>query len=191
MLIFLRHGKTDKNLQNMFQGHIDPPLNEEGMEEIRRSAELLRRSIPGIERFSVMSSPLKRAIETAEIISEELGIQFLGPTELLKEMNFGIFEGLTREEMLEKYGDIYEQFQKDKMTFRIPGGESFTDVLNRALEFVEKHGSKNIIAVTHGTYMKILYSHFLGEKVPPMDRFFHNGCFFTLEGKEVGEIVAP
>ncbi len=90
---FMRHGKTDWNLKNMIQGHIDIPLNQEGIEQAKMAAPLL--ADKGISR--IVSSPLLRAHKTAQIINEILQVS-LDVHEGLKERCLGVLQGTVKTE---------------------------------------------------------------------------------------------
>ena len=97
-LVLVRHGETDWNADNRFQGHADPPLNETGRAQARALATELRREV-----FAALyTSPLQRAAETAAIIGYELGLE-PRPNDALKEVDVGSWSGLTRAEVEQRY----------------------------------------------------------------------------------------
>ena len=97
-LILVRHGQTQMNVDGIFFGKLDPSLNETGKEQCKKTRELLK------DRYKydfIYSSDLKRASETAEIVNYlDLPIKL---DRRLEEIDFGIFEGLSYKEILEKY----------------------------------------------------------------------------------------
>ena len=148
-IFLLRHGETDWNQAGRLQGHMDIPLNQNGRLQISHAAQILADLYPDIDL--VISSPLSRARESAEIVSDRLAYErtdiIVEP--LLVERCFGEGEGLTIAERKEKYpDDIY------------PGLESLNDLLKRArsvferivLSFADK---ENILVAAHGA---ILYA---------------------------------
>src|SRR5215470_3879550 len=103
MILLARHGETDWNVQQRWQGHTDTPLNDTGREQARALAGKL-----ADERIdAVFSSDLIRAHETARLVAEPRG---LGVTALrdLRERHFGSVEGLTTDEVFARYPDIDE-----------------------------------------------------------------------------------
>ncbi len=143
-IIFVRHGKTILNEKNVYVGSIDTDISENGVEEIKKLAKLLH----GIEFNKVFSSPLKRAIETTEIITNDNCIV----DDRLKEMDFGIFEGLSYSEICEKYTQESKKWSADYLNYKIPSGESLKDVFNRTESFI-KYVSEfkgKVLVVTHG-----------------------------------------
>lgn len=139
-LYLVRHGETEWNRQRRIQGLTDIPLNDIGREQARLTGMLLTRR--PITR--VVSSPLGRARETAEIISAELG---LGEPELrdaFVERNYGAAEGLDFHEIDVRYPDGVE----------VPGRESREDVAARVIPALQslaaEHPGEAIVVVSHG-----------------------------------------
>ena len=95
-VIFIRHGETDFNKAKLYFGHSDPDLNATGMEQLRNTRVLLekREKTPDI----VFSSDLKRCTQSMEILGIDKKVEKI-LTEELRELNFGIFEGKTYEEI--------------------------------------------------------------------------------------------
>ena len=89
-IILWRHGQTDWNLQNRFQGHSDIPLNEEGLAQARRAAPLLRNLQPN----RILSSDLTRAVQTAQTLADLIELD-ISIDSRLRETNGGKWEGRT------------------------------------------------------------------------------------------------
>ena len=148
-IYLIRHGETDWNHVGRVQGHTDIPLNECGREQMKRVAEVLA-GLP--ERMDVIvSSPLLRALESAEIVGDRLAYskENIVVEPMLIERCFGKGEGLTVAERNEKYPDGI-----------VPGREPLEDLLSRAWSVFEKvvttyHEKENIILAGHGA---ILYA---------------------------------
>ena len=148
-IILLRHGETDWNQAGRLQGHMDIPLNQNGRLQIGHAAQILADLYPDIDL--VISSPLSRARESAEIVSDRLAYKrsdiIVEP--LLIERCFGAGEGLTITERGEKYPDD-----------NYPGMESLNDLLKRARSAFERiivsfADKENILVAAHGA---ILYA---------------------------------
>mgnify|MGYP001599786738 CR=1 FL=1 len=102
-IIIIRHGETDHSLENRYSGFSDPPLNDKGIWQAERLAYRMRN-----EKVDVAySSGLKRAYETAKIVFKNKVIEKLAN---FSEMNFGIFEGLTYEEIIKKHSRLYKSW---------------------------------------------------------------------------------
>ncbi len=127
-VIFIRPGETDWNRQGRWQGWVAIPLNEHGRQQAQRLAKYIR----NIGMGALYSSDLRRAVETAEILSEQLGFPPIYD-QRLRERNIGIWQGLTLDEMRAWYPHEYAQVLDDPDGYRVPGGESRDDVRARAL----------------------------------------------------------
>jgi len=143
-IIFVRHGKTILNEKKAYVGIIDTDISENGKKEINTLGKLLQ----GVKFNKVFSSPLKRAIQTTKIITND---NYIIDNRLM-EMNFGIFEGLSYSEICEKYPVESKTWVSDYFNYKIPSGESLKEVFNRTEDFL-KDISKlkgRVLVVTHG-----------------------------------------
>ncbi len=145
-LILIRHGQTDMNKDQLYYGRFDVPINETGKEQ----AENTRKNLVELEidYDKIYSSPMKRAYETAEIVNyKNLEIE---KDDELREMDFGIFEGLSYKEIIKKYPEEMEKLKKDWKTYSYVTGENPFMLQKRALKFLEKiDKNKNNMVVTH------------------------------------------
>ncbi|MGH3128012.1 MAG: histidine phosphatase family protein [Gaiellaceae bacterium] len=146
-LVLIRHGETDWNRDNRFQGHADPPLNEAGRAQARALADAL-----GAERFGALyTSPLRRAAETAAILAPELGLEPVSDG-ALEEVDVGSWSGLTRDEVEERFPDGYARWLEyghgwdDGETYEELGGR----VVAGLLSIGARHPDVAVLAVTHG-----------------------------------------
>ena len=141
----LRHGQTDWNIDFRLQGVTDIPLNSTGIAQARAAAK----SIPqGYWNF-VASSPLTRAVNTAQIIAEQIAIPELVIEPLLLERSFGDAEGMTHAEWKSKFPDGLP-----------PGGESLEVLRMRAIHLLEhllaQYRGTKVLAVSHGALIRKL-----------------------------------
>ena len=141
-----RHGQTDWNINFLLQGVTDIPMNATGIEQVRTASKVISRDDWDI----VITSPLGRARQTAEIIAEQSGFEEILTLDLLIERSFGEAEGLDYDQWKAKYSSLDE----------IPGGESRTDLIQRSqalLDTIEKsHPGKRILAISHGALIRTL-----------------------------------
>ncbi len=152
-LYLFRHGETDFNREQRFQGHIDVPLNDEG----RRQAAALVRPLRRIGLECILSSDLLRARETAEIVARGLEIPIF-QTPGLREAHLGNAQGLTVEEIEANFGrELVEKWRSPYLSdadVSYPGGESGRQVLERVLASMENFlGSteyQHVGVATHG-----------------------------------------
>ena len=163
-LFLIRHGMCDPVGHAIAGRTPGVHLNEEG----RRSAAALAERLAAYPILTVHSSPLERAVETAQPLAARVGV----PVELapgLTELDFGAWTGRTLEELRPLPG--WRIWNEARGSARIPGGESMAEVLSRALEWVEsarqRPGEGIVAAVTHGDVIRALLTHFLDM---PVDR---------------------
>ena len=139
-----RHGQTDWNINFLLQGVTDIPMNSTGIAQVKTAARALQRS----DWDLVLTSPLGRARETAEIIAEQLGFDAIHQQDLLIERSFGEAEGLAYDQWKLKYSNLDE----------IPGGESKSELTSRAelllQNFASTHPGKRILAISHGALIR-------------------------------------
>lgn len=166
-LILVRHGETEWNRQKRYQGQTDTELNTTGIRQAGKTAERLAQ-----EKISVIyCSDLRRARQTAEIIaskqSERIDIR---ESPLLREMDFGDYEGLTFDEMDEQYRLIFSaspSWRSRGPYVRSPNGESIADLAARVEQFsnstLEHHPSNDTVLIAaHGGTIQVLVCHLLG-----------------------------
>ena len=157
----VRHGQTAWNKEEVFRGRADIPLNETG----RKEALLTGQYLKGVKVDLVYSSSLSRAVETAEAIARHQGkeVQILDG---LIDIRFGRWQGVSHEEVRERYGDLYRQWKDTPHLIRFPGGESLEEVRERALrviyEAIQNHADETLVMVSHRVVNKILLCGFLG-----------------------------
>ena len=130
-LILIRHGQTEWNASQKYQGHTDIPLDDTGRQQARRLAEHLLQ-LEKVE--AVYASDLVRARETAEIIAQAFNLKpLIDPR--LRELCFGKWEGLTFNQVYAIYRAEFEQWYNSRQSL-CAGGESFSDVANRSLRLL-------------------------------------------------------
>ena len=160
-LYLIRHGRTAWNREEVFRGRADVPLDEVG----RREAELLASRLRGSGIDEIYSSPLSRARETAEVIARGVGLEVRIASELV-DLDFGLWQGLPVKEVKERFGKLYELWQKAPHKVRFPEGEDLKAVRDRVVGFVEgllkaKQG-KRVALVSHRVVLKVLICSLLG-----------------------------
>ncbi|KPJ51975.1 MAG: hypothetical protein AMJ37_03800 [Dehalococcoidia bacterium DG_18] len=160
-IILIRHGQTEWNREERFRGRVDIDLDETGL----RQAEAAARRIAQWEVAAIYSSPLKRAMTTAEIIANRLGLP-VKPLEEINDMDFGAWQGLSIAEVKEKYPELFDLWRYSPQRLRIPEGESLEDVRNRVAaaidDLVAGHENGTVAVVTHRVVCKVLLCHLLG-----------------------------
>ena len=152
-IILVRHGETEWNVSEIFRGRIDIELNETGI----RQAELLAEYLSKVKIEAIYSSPLKRALKTAEIIAGYHKLDVDIATGLI-DFDFGHWQGLSHPEVKAKYKELHAAWINRPDQVKMPGGESLDDVRKRATGVVN-----NLIASYQGTV--VLVSHRVVNKV--------------------------
>jgi broad specificity phosphatase PhoE len=147
LIVLARHGETDWNRENRFQGHADPPLNENGRAQARDLAERLAPE----PLAAVYSSPLRRAFQTAEIVAGQRG-QPVRSEDGLREVDLGSWSGLTRLEVEARFPDGYRRWLEYGHGWT--DGESYDELGERVVETLASiagaHDGVAALVVTHG-----------------------------------------
>ncbi|EYE89255.1 hypothetical protein Q428_03780 [Fervidicella metallireducens AeB] len=156
-IVFIRHGRTEINKKGCYLGAIDDELSFEGKNEIKNLNNYLKE----IEFDAVYVSPLKRAKQTIELLEKSYSID-----ERLREINFGIFDGLHYREIEKKYPIEYSWWTRDYINYKIPEGESLSELFGRVEDFIKdvSYKHKRVLAVTHGGVIRCAMSLVFGSK---------------------------
>lgn len=151
---YVRHGVTDWNALGRIQGQTNIELNEQGKQQARLLAQRLRS-----ERWDkIYTSDLMRAYETAQIINEALDVELVEDVRL-REVHFGLIEGTTLEERIEKWGTNWRELDlgKEKQSMI---DERVSSIVN---ELSETHAGQRILLVTHGAWIVNSLKYFIPE----------------------------
>lgn len=175
LLFLARHGETEWNRVGRWQGKTDIPLSDVG----RRQARALAAGLVGRGIADVHASDLRRAMETAQLIAEALGISDLKVDARLRERGFGCFEGFTREECAEHHPEAWRRYLADRRSTP-PGGEPQAEVAARivaALTDIARAptaaGAATLV-VSHGGAIRTFIHEVTGAAPPPLE----NGALF-------------
>lgn len=155
-LIFIRHGETDWNRQQRFQGQIDVPLNATGQQQAQRLAEAL-----ASERFDLLiSSDLQRARATA-LPLERLHTKQLLAQAALREQSFGVLEGMDVPSIKARHPQLWSHWLRHDADYALPDGESTRQFHARVIaavrELATEHAGKTLLLVTHGGVLDMLW----------------------------------
>lgn len=157
-LYFLRHGQTEWNRLKRLQGQIDIPLNDTGRSQAAGNGQLLRSKLgSALDTLSFVSSPLLRTRETMEIAREAAGLTRepydLEP--LLKEINYGHWEGAYLDQLKRDDPEGYEQRRTDKFHWQPVGGESYAQLQERVGQWLSTV-THDLVVVSHGGVSRVL-----------------------------------
>ena len=176
-LILARHGETVWNVEKIYRGRADVNLDEVGVKQ----AGLLGKYLSNWELEAIYSSPLRRAIDTANIIAryQNIGVHI---AEGLIDFDYGELQSLPEQEAKRLYPTIHNEWHNNPHKVKMPGGESLEDVKRRAIEVVNDVLSKyqgSIVLVAHRVVNKILICSLLG---------LNNSYFWNIK-QDVGGIT--
>ncbi len=158
-LCIARHGETDWNQRGILQGWMDVPINAKG----RLQAEKMAADLAVANFHAVWSSPLARALETAEIIATAL--QLAPPTchAGLREKHFGAIQGIPKNELAEQDPALLEQILRRNPAANFVGGETMDETADRILHAIHeiglRHSGERVLVVTHGWVMDVVTRH--------------------------------
>mgnify|MGYP000846644176 FL=1 len=175
-LYIVRHGETEWNVIKRFQGQLNTPLTEKGMEKLRKTGKKLE----NVLFDEVYTSELERTVNSAEIILNEnngyknnkLELQKLAE---LNEVYFGVWQGLTYEEVFLKYPEEGNNYFYNVKNYKAENveAEKLEDALERFLKGINKildsHESGNILVVTHGTVFEMFMNYVANDSIFDID----------------------
>ena len=157
----VRHGQTAWNLEEVFRGRMDIPLDETGKKEVHLSGEALKDQTI----HAVYSSPLSRSMETAENIAKFHNLP-VTPLEAIIDISYGDWEGVSLQKVREKFPELYALWLREPHKVRFPNGETLNEVRLRTLGAIEnlvaKHQQETIALVAHRVPNKVICCALLG-----------------------------
>jgi broad specificity phosphatase PhoE len=160
-LFVIRHGATVLSAEDSFAGATDVELSEVG----RSQVEQLARRLAAEKIAAVYASPMRRTMDTAELIAAEHGLTPIARPGL-REIHHGHWEAMRRADVEAQFPDEYANWEQDPFTFAPEGGESGASVVARVLpvirEIVVKHAGENVVVVSHKATIRLLISSLLG-----------------------------
>jgi isoleucyl-tRNA synthetase len=178
----VRHGESENNLNgDIISSHVDVyPLTEKGKEESKKTGNVLKNKKVDV----IISSPILRTKETAEVIAKEMGFtDEIIFDDRLSEISGGEYEGKLWDEYLENFPVLGDRFSK-----RVGTAENWDDVRRRVMEFLyeidQTYEGKNILIVSHGGPLNLIMLGARGFSVSEMGRHYTDGDFANAEMKE-------
>lgn len=167
----IRHGQTSRNLENRVLGRSDLPLDETGLNQARAAS----RSLADVEFTAVYSSPMHRAMQTAQAIMDaNHHPKKIQSVPALIEQNFGVFEAYPRDDA---------QYQSEKHQYFKPfeNGESFLDVAARVYSFLDQliassSPDEAVLIVAHGGVCRVIENYFHGMDNEEFASYFLKNC---------------
>jgi broad specificity phosphatase PhoE len=154
--IFLaRHGESDWNVEERFQGHSDRPLTERGRKQARALADLV-----GAEKIdAVYTSPLSRARETAEIVAARAGLEAVALPDL-REVDTGSWSGLSRADVEARFPEGFARWRSGGSGWE--NGESYDEMAERVIgalrKIAEDHPDGRVLVISHGGPIRAIHA---------------------------------
>lgn len=184
LIYFVRHGQSLGNQQRIFLGHTDMDLTELGYRQAERTAERLA----PVDFAAIYSSDLLRAYNTAMPHAERRGLT-VNTDVRFREFYCGEWEGLSVDQLIEKYGELYTySWVREFGIFRMPGGESTPEVADRmyaaTLDAARQNEGKTILCASHAAAIRALFARVLGlavEKIPDELPYPSNASYSILK----------
>ncbi|MGL6107051.1 histidine phosphatase family protein [Romboutsia sp.] len=185
----VRHGQTNWNILGKTQGHGNSDLTAKGEEQAKELAE----AMVNYPIDLIYSSDLGRAVQTAQIVGEKIGVE-VEKTEGLREMGFGVWEGLLIEEIKKDHSTTYDTWRNEPHLVSIPGGETLHIIKDRVDNFIEelnkKYDNKHILLVSHSVTVRVMLLSFLNSGMENIYRIKQdNTALNVVEFKNYGPVV--
>jgi probable phosphoglycerate mutase len=170
-LILIRHGETERNSEAKLQGgKSDIPLDEEG----RKQAHCLGLALKGEKLKAIYSSPLKRALDTAQAIAVHHHLK-VETDHALAEIDMGFIDGLDLAEVKESQADFWKRWRQEDYSAPLPGGESPLQVQKRAWGVVQEiiggNPEGSVVVVSHAISLQTIITAILGAPLSSFTRF--------------------
>jgi probable phosphoglycerate mutase len=177
MIYLVRHGETEFNRVQRYQGWLDSPLTEAGVAQARAIGRRLAQ-LPDAWTAEIVASPIGRARRTAELIAAELAGREIGFDDRLREISLGSWDGLDRDEIAACRPGIFDNYD-GSWYFDTPDGETYGEFASRIGASLAALAGRPAIVVTHGIVTRVLRGIYTGIsraeafRLPvPQDRFY-------------------
>lgn len=191
-IYLFRHGETQFNTQGRYQGELDSTLTEDGVNQVKMNARILKSLIKDPNEWEIISSPLGRAVESTKIICETIGYEFskVKTDNRLSEVAVGSWAGLTLEQIGVGWKNNMKNTNLYNWYFNSPDGESYDTVVKRLSSWLKDiENLPNVIVVSHGLTGRVLrgiYSNLSKEEALKLE--VSQRTFFKLTEQNVHRI---
>lgn len=185
-IYLLRHGETEQNLKRFYYGNLDVDITSKGIKQI----EYISNKIKNVTFDKIYASNMKRAVYSASIIAGNKDITCI-KDKRLNEMNLGVFEGKSYEDIQREYPLEFQKWSDDWKNYAPPKGESYIEFYERVKEFfreILKLENENILLVTHGGVIRSILTYVMGENLDVFWKFGSKNGDLTLVKYEYGNL---
>ena len=154
-LLMIRHGEIPSNINKVYAGRSSEHLTEKGVRQARQVSEKLK----SLKIDALYSSPIQRALQTAQILSEDIGVD-LEVDDAFRELEMGPWEGLSENDVAKEYPGEWSIWNSDPTKLRLAGRETLDKLRGRVLTGVKsiynKAKDRNVVIVTHVAIIRVL-----------------------------------
>ncbi|MBN1146738.1 MAG: histidine phosphatase family protein [Anaerolineales bacterium] len=189
LLVLVRHGQTEWNRLERFRGRADVPLNETGLAQAEATGERVAKEW---QPAAIYTSPLSRSVKTAQAIAQHFDL----PVQIhldLADIDYGEWQGLTPDEVRQRWPEQFENWFLHPERARIPNGETLADLRWRAMktidELAEKHTGESIVLVGHTVINRIILLGILGLGNKRFWRLRQDTCAINVIEAEAGNFT--
>jgi 2,3-bisphosphoglycerate-dependent phosphoglycerate mutase len=178
LLYCVRHGESLYNAEGRVQGQSDVALSEFGRSQSAAVAEALAEK----SLDALYSSPLRRAMETAEVVARRTGLP-IQTDPRLKEVNAGIFQDRLRADLQREFPEELSRWTSEDLDYVIPGGESRRQLIARgraALEAIARENLQHVAVIAHGRLLTVALKNLVGLAPEDYPRSLENGSITTI-----------
>ncbi|MDI6693976.1 MAG: histidine phosphatase family protein [Anaerolineales bacterium] len=188
-ILLIRHGQTEWNRVERFRGQADVPLNETGLAQAEATG---RRVAQTWRPVAIYSSPLSRAVKTAEAVARhfDLSVQ-IHPA--LADIDYGDWQGLTPDEARQRWPEEIDNWYSHPERARIPNGETLTELRQRAMrtvgELIANHADDTIVLVGHTVINRVILLGMLGLGNERFWRLRQDTCAINVIEAETGDFT--
>jgi broad specificity phosphatase PhoE len=188
-IILVRHGQTEWNRIERFRGRADVPLNETGLAQAEATG---RRVAAEWQPSAIYTSPLSRSVKTAEAIAKHFGLQ-VRQLPGLADIDYGEWQGISPEEVRQRWPKEIDAWYNCPQQARIPGGETLDDLRARAMktgnELADRHPKDSIVLVGHTVINRIILLGVLGLGNERFWRIKQDTCAINVFEAEGGDFT--
>ncbi len=188
-IVLVRHGQTEWNRVERFRGRADVPLNETGLAQAEATG---KRVAVEWQPSAIYASPLSRAVKTAAAIARHFDL----PVQIhhgIADIDYGQWQGLTPDEVKERWPEIHHAWYSAPHTMRIPGGETLDDLRTRGMaavkELAVRHAGQTIVLVGHTVINRIILLGALGLGNERFWRLRQDTCAINVFEADDGEFT--
>lgn len=185
-IYIIRHGESQGNVNGTYHGDEDYELSDKGIDQVKNLKKILDEKIHSQDIKRVLTSPLKRATQTAEILGFDEPII----KEELKERNFGIFEGLDYAYIMKEHPQEWKSWEEDWQGYVPENGESHLMVADRVFEFMDEllKQEEDSVLVTHAGIIRMIYCYVMDKNPDLFWKFACNNCQMGVIRYEYGNL---